>query len=151
MGINTVYQEPCCQHITIIPYIWTREHRHDRYLPTLPMDGQTDDSATPWVCIELCQCVYCVPGHEFKAMRWIIQPFLTCWLLRNLTWCTLRRHILGVAAVKMQYWWYFYKYFALIASTDAKCILLHGAWCWLSRDLYKCIIELTHGLERDSI
>ena len=51
-----------------------------------------------------------------------MQPFLTCWLLQNLTWCTLHPHILGVAAVKMQYWWYAYKYFALIAPTDVKYI-----------------------------
>ena len=39
--------------------------------------------------------VYCVPRHEFRATCYILQPFLTCWLLQNLTWCTLHPHILA--------------------------------------------------------
>ena len=49
--------------------------------------------------------IYCVPRHEFRSTHCILQPFPTCWLLQNLTWCTLHPHMLGVAAVKMENWW----------------------------------------------
>ena len=44
-----------------------------------------------------------------------------------------------------------HKYFALISSTDLKCTLSHKTLYWLSQHLSKCIIELTHALERDSM
>ena len=44
---NTVYQEPHCQHITMIPYIWKKAHCRIWSISTNPSDGQTNDSATP--------------------------------------------------------------------------------------------------------
>ena len=65
-------------------------------ISTNPTDGQTDDSATPWVCTALCQCsVLC-------AQAWILQPFLTCWLLQNLTWCTLHPHMLDAGSCRCE-------------------------------------------------
>ena len=102
--------------------IWDeyRNTRPSRYLPT----PRTDKRRTVRIlgyAPNYAHLSFCVSSHEFKATRCILQPFLTYWLLHNLTWCTLHPHILGFAAVKMQYWRYFYKYFALISSTDVKC------------------------------
>ena len=43
--------------------------------------------------------------RAFRATHCILQHFVTYWLLQNLAWCALHPHMLGVAAVKMQYWW----------------------------------------------
>ena len=85
---NTVYQEPHCQHTTMIPYIWKRAHGYDRYLPTLRTDKRTIVRLLRYAP-NYANVAYCVPRHEFWATHCILQPFLTCWLVQNLTGCTL--------------------------------------------------------------
>ena len=145
---NSVYQESYCQHITIISYIWKRARRHDRNLPTLRTNIRKIVRLLGYVP-NYASVAYCVPRYELRATRCILQPCLTCWLLQNLTGCTLHTHILGVIAVKMQYRWYVWNYFALISSTDVKCTGSYKAWYLLSYHLYKCTTELTQALEID--
>ena len=148
---HTVYQE----YITLSTHYHDTIHLkrtqgYDQYLPTIRTDKRTIVRLLRYAP-NYANVACCVPRHEFRATHSILQPFITCWLLQNLTGCTLHPHMLGIAAVKKEYRWYVYKYFALISSTDGKCTVSHERWYWLSQHLSKCIIELTQALERDTM
>ena len=88
---NIVYQESHCQsekgHTDMI----------DIYHPYGRTNGRQYDSLGVHRIMPM-QLIVC-PGMNWELH--VLQPFLSCCLLQNLTGCTLHPHILGVAAVNM--------------------------------------------------